>query len=518
MTFHTPEYLWLLIPLGLAFYLLKPRSLRIAVHLLIIALLLVALARPQIEKGITQERIDARDVIIALDVSYSMRARDIPPDRYRFAKATIEALLQKDVKDNVMLIAFTTNPLLLSPPTTDHILVKTALEALEPENILTKGTSLKKLFKQITADRSGHKELLLITDGGEERDLDTLTEALKGADIHMTILALGTTEGSTIPTEQGKPLRDKEGHLVISRINPLLKTLAARLGGTYVTPKSNPDTTADTILKSFESGSDNANSIEKLRHSYTELYPLPLLLALLLFLVAHTRAAHRLLPLFALFGIQLHASFFDTLYLKQAYNHYAQQEYNATKSTLLKVKTPSLQRQTALADAYYKLGNYAKAAILYHAIRTTSPKIKQMLFYNLGNAYAMQGAYAKARMYYTKALQLGEDADALHNLQTVALLEEEKKKSLGMARPKSQGAQSKARQNSDGDDDTKKPKAQEQSGAGSGSGGEQQHKKHAQKGKNRLMMDEEQKPQKLPLSSKVYELINKGYIRETKPW
>ena len=185
---------------------------------------------------------------------------------------------------------------------------------------------------------------------------------------------------------------------------------------------------------------------------------------------------------------------------------------------LLKVKTPSLQRQIALADTYYKLGNYPKAAALYRSIRTTSPKIKHLLFYNLGNAYAMQGAYAKARMYYTKALQLGEDADTLHNLQAVALLEEQKKKSLGMARPKSQGAQSKAKQSSDENDNAKKPKAQEQSGAGSGSGGEQQHKKRTQNEKKQRLMDEKQKPQKLPLSSKVYELINKGYIRETKPW
>ena len=518
MTFHAPEYLWLLIPIGLVFYLFRPRSLRIVMHLFIVTLLLVALSRPQLEKGLSQERVDARDVIIALDVSYSMRARDIQPDRYRFAKATIEALLQKDAKDNVMLIAFTTNPLLLSPPTTDHALVKTALEALEPKNILTKGTSLKKLFKQIATDKNGHKELLLITDGGEERDLDALTQALKGADIHLTILALGTTEGSTIPTEEGKPLRDREGHLVISRINPLLERLADTLEGTYLTPQSSPEATADAILKSFETGSNNTNSIKKLRHSYTELYQLPLLLALLLFLAVHTRAARRLLPLFAFFGIQLHASFFDTLYLKQAYDHYVHHEYKAAKTTLLKVKTPSLQRQIALANTYYKLGNYPKAAALYLGIHTTSPKIKQMLFYNLGNAYAMQGAYTKARMYYTKALQLGEDTEALHNLKAVALLEERKKKALGMARPKSQGAQSKAKQSSEESDDAKKPKAQEQSGAGSGSGGEQQHKKRAKEPKKRLLMDEEQKPQKLPLSSKVYELINKGYIRETKPW
>ena len=103
-----------------------------------------------------------------------MKATDISPTRYDFAKETIAALLQENPGDNIMLIAFTTNPLLLSPPTTDHALINIALANLNPEFILTKGTSLEKLFKRLASMKMGQKNLILMTDGGEEENLEKL--------------------------------------------------------------------------------------------------------------------------------------------------------------------------------------------------------------------------------------------------------------------------------------------------------------------------------------------------------
>ena len=160
-----------------------------------------------------------------------MKATDISPTRYDFAKETISALLQANPGDNVMLIAFTTNPLLLSPPTTDHALINIALENLNPEFILTKGTSLEKLFKKLSSMKIGHKNLVLITDGGEENNLEKLTTLVENADISLTILALGTKQGTTIQNKDGSLLKDKEDNLVISRVNPLLESLASSVSG-----------------------------------------------------------------------------------------------------------------------------------------------------------------------------------------------------------------------------------------------------------------------------------------------
>ena len=517
MTLLYPQFLWLLIPLGLLLYLLRPRSLQQTVHLIIIGLLILALSRPQLEKGMQEEAIEARDILIALDVSYSMRAQDLPPDRYTYAKATIDALLERSAKDNVMLIAFTTNPLLLSPPTTDHRLIRTALDALEPKNILTKGTSLQKLFEKIASLKKVRREVLLITDGGEERDLKKLLASLKGANIHLNVLALGSTKGTTIPKEDGSMLKDKENHLVISRINPLLQQLADALGGSYLVASGSPQQSADTLIRNFQEAQSNTPKTSKRRHAYTELYYIPLLLALILFLMLHTRASRYLLLLFALAGVQLQAGFFDGMRLGNAYAEYEGGKYNQSKAILRTIQTPSLQQRYALAATEYRLGHYKKARRLFASIRTTLPKIKQRLYYNIANTYAMEGVYDKAKIYYTKALQLGEDADAAHNLALIARLQNRRDTQLGIAHPKSQSTQSSKSDAQDAGDEKSQKRKEDQPSSGSGSGGEEKlGGKQEDPQKGRLELDEEAQPQ--PLSSKVYEMINKGYIHEEHPW
>ena len=139
MTLLSPSFLWLLIPLSLLIWS-SSRKLITVVHLIVLMLIVVALSRPVQEEVLQEASIEAKDIIIALDVSYSMMADDIQPTRYAYAKKAIAALLEANPGNNVMLIAFTTNPLLLSPPTTDHALINIALQNLNPEFILTKGT------------------------------------------------------------------------------------------------------------------------------------------------------------------------------------------------------------------------------------------------------------------------------------------------------------------------------------------------------------------------------------------
>jgi len=164
MTLLYPSFLWLLIPLALLLWK-SLNKLQHLIHIVILILLVLTLARPVQEHTLQAANIKAKDIIIALDLSYSMRAKDLTPTRYGFAKETINALLKKNPSDNIMLIAFTTNPLLLSPPTTDHTLINIALQSLNPNFILTKGTSLEKLFKRLSTMSLGHKNLILMTDG-----------------------------------------------------------------------------------------------------------------------------------------------------------------------------------------------------------------------------------------------------------------------------------------------------------------------------------------------------------------
>ncbi len=512
MTLLYPYFLWLLIPLTILWYY-RPRKLADSVHLIILILITLSLSRPIIEQQPLKGEIEARDIIIALDLSYSMHATDITPDRYTYAKETIHQLLASNHTDNIMLIAFTTNPLLLSPPTTDHALISLAMESLEMDNILTHGTSLKKLFEKVAILPMQEKTLILLSDGGEEKELPKLQKILREHAITPIVLALGTRSGSTIEQKDGSLLKDAEGDLVISRINPQLETLAQQSNGHYIPAPSTPQAAAEALQSQIDALTIERHTINKMQHQHTELYQFPLAIAVLLFLILHTRAVKFLLPLAALWGIQANASLFDIHTLHQAYEQYRSGDFNATERSLSRINTPSLQSQMTQANTYYKQGRYSKALITYRSIRTTSPKIKQILLYNIGNCYTQTKSYDKAIISYSKALQLGEDADSAYNLKLVAFKKAESENKLNFARPKSQGGKSPKKPD---DDEGRESQDQQDSGGSSGGGGSKQKNK----AKKKILQPnkEEEREQKQPLSSRVYDLINKGYVHEKAPW
>ncbi|MDD3592306.1 MAG: VWA domain-containing protein [Sulfurovum sp.] len=512
MSILYPSLLWLLLPIAVLFCY-RSRQITDTIHLIVLALLVMALSRPVVDQGAQERKVEAQEIIIALDVSYSMRAKDIAPDRYTFALQTIESFLERNLNDNITLIAFTTNPLLLSPPTTDHQLISLALRSLKPDNILTHGTSLEKLLKRVSELPMKKKNLILISDGGDEKNEAILNSIIRENGIRPIILAMGTSGGSTIIKPDGSSLKDNEGNLVISRINPLLATLAAQNSGSHLTPMNSPEATAAELQEALDTLDAEKQQLSKMTRSYLELYPLPLFAALLLFLLVHTRGVRYLMILALLFGAKAQASIFDLIKLDNAYHAYTKEEYNRSKEILAKVSVPTLQSQVALANSYYKLGEYKRAIKTYQGIRSTSPRVKQMLYYNIANAYTQLGSYDKARRYYTQALQLGEDKDARTNLALVALLQE-KKDSLGIAHPKSQNNSGSKSENQE-QELGKETRNEDQPSSGSGSGGSEKKQKSKEKMK---LIEDRQSKQEQPLGSKVYEIINKGYIHEKQPW
>jgi Ca-activated chloride channel family protein len=292
-----------------------------------------------------------------------------------------------------------------------------------------------------------------------------------------------------------------------------LASLASSVSGAYITPSSTATATADNLNDALQKNESNAQNVQKMQRHYLELYQIPLLLALLLFFMVHTRAVKYLLVLFTFFGLQAEASILDNYHLNSAYKSYKGSDLNETRSQLKQIEVRSLQSQILLANTYYKQRAFKKAIQTYKSIRSTSPNIKQQLYYNIANAYAMLESYDKAKIYYTKTLQLGDDEDARYNLQLVALLSDKKSADLGIAHPKSQDSSSSKSESQEGQEE-KESRSEDEPSSGSGGGGESQTQKEQEK--NKLLSDgsEEQHP----LGSKVYELINEGYIREKQPW
>ena len=508
MSFLNPYYLSLLIPLVIL-YIYRPKNLKDSIKSIILFLIILSLSRPILKEEKKSEMIESKDIIIAFDLSFSMMADDIYPNRYEYAKESIREILKSNLNDNIMLIGFTTNPLLLSPPTTDHRVVATALDSINREYILTRGTSLKRLFEKVSTISMRDRNLILITDGGEERDLEGLSKILESGNITLTILALGTKGGTTVKKSSGELLRDSSGDLVISRVNPILKQLVEINGGEYIKASLSPKEEANRVIDIIESRY-KSQEIEKDKMRFIELYQIPLFIATILFLILYTRAIKYLIILISLFSSQSEASILDNIYLSFAYKNYNIQDYNSTIKYIKEIDTQSLESKIILANSHYRLYRYKKAIEVYKSIKSRDIDIKSLLYYNIGNCYSRLKDYKRAREFYIKSLWLKEDSDTLYNLSLIIKSKNSIDALSKLAKPSSKNSSSSDSLDSDSDS-----KDRDKS---SGSGGGGKSDKSSKKEDEKRVLIETKATKKQPVSSKVYDLINKGYINEKEPW
>ncbi|MEA2029837.1 MAG: VWA domain-containing protein [Campylobacterota bacterium] len=506
MSFVYPWVLFFLLPL-IAYIYKNKIALRAKTNFkwTILLLLLIALARPTLSYKPTQEAQALSSVVMAMDISYSMRANDIAPNRFEATKQSIKAFLSINEHDRIALIGFTTNALMLSPLTQDHKLITIAMDSLNPKHIITKGTNLKKLIQKVAKFPKEVKVVVIFSDGGDEPlDSQTITLAQEH-NIKVIAVAMATAKGSSIKVEDGL-LKDNQGNIVISRLNPSFKTLAVATGGEFI-PFSNPASVASEINEYIENLNEAKVIATQSIKSYYDLYYILVLIAMALLLHAYTSIYLKIIALLALLGINLNAGVVDNYYLSKANGYFESGEYNQSLQTLTKIDESSMQSRMIEANSYYRLGAYKRALSLYRSIKTTNPSIKHQLYHNLGNCEAKLKYYDKAKNYYIKALQLHDNNETRHNLEVVIHLKSKYNAKMGATNP--QGGMSK----SSGDkEESDEKKGDEESNEKSSGGGDSKSDK--------VKLDSKTTPSAntKPISSKAYELINKGYIYEKEPW
>ncbi|WP_353662235.1 VWA domain-containing protein [Hydrogenimonas sp. SS33] len=530
MSFLHPFFLWLLLPLALFAWLrlrderknalpLHPKVILENRRTLLVRLapfialgwMVVALARPVTKESETITAPSGSTLYLAIDASRSMLATDRKPDRYRFAKAAIERLVERDSRHKFALIAFTTNALILSPPTEDKALIHAALEAFRPDYILTHGTSIEALLRYVGRFGGERKDLVIFSDGGDEEDLQKLADLARANHIRVFGVACATRRGSTIPGESGW-LRDKNGRLVVSIQNPILENLAEATGGAFI-DESTPEAVADALLERVR---DPLKRQSSQRTTYREWFWLPLLLGIGFFLAGTLSSAglvKRLLPLLALLGIQGQAGLLDYHYLLKGYELYRKGAYEKAEKAFEKVDPPLLESRYGLGAALYKMGAYKKAGQVFASIKSRDPDVKAAIYYNLGNCAVRIGRFKSARDYYVKAIQLTSDPDAKSNLKKVLfLIEKRRAKVEPKANRHVKAASSSASTDQKKEKGTKKGSSQQRMGQGSGA---QSATKSTRVG---VRKGSQKMSRRHPLSSKVYEMINKGYVHEERPW
>ena len=202
--------------------------------------LMIALAQPR--WGFQWEDLKQRgvDIIIALDVSNSMRATDIKPSRLERAKYKVADLLRMLKGDRVGLVAFAGTSFLHCPLTLDYQAAEMFLGALDTDLIPLQGTALghaiETSIKAFSMTERKSKAIILITDGEDHEG--TVLKALQRAQkegVKIFVIGIGQDEGVPVPDPSGGFKRNRSGEIVLSKINePLLEKIAVESGGVYV--------------------------------------------------------------------------------------------------------------------------------------------------------------------------------------------------------------------------------------------------------------------------------------------
>lgn len=268
--FQNPQYLWLLLILVIFVFLFilgiinRKRKLKNAGELKLISLLIpdyslarkiwkisivslawifmvLALARPQFGAKLAEENTKGVELIVAIDVSNSMLAQDLKPNRLENAKKFIERIISKLQNDKLGLIIFAGDAFVQMPITDDVRTARLFLSSISTDLVPVQGTAIGQAIdlasKSFTENKDISKIILLLSDGeNHEDDAFASVNILKEKGIKIFTVSVGSKSGAPIPLKNGRGfLKDRNGNVVVSIPDEkTLIELANATDGVYV--------------------------------------------------------------------------------------------------------------------------------------------------------------------------------------------------------------------------------------------------------------------------------------------
>ena len=370
---------------------------------------ILALAGPSWQK-LPDSSFSARDArMIVLDLSRSMLAQDLRPNRLTRARFRLADLLEMTEEGQVGLVSYAGDAYVVSPLTSDMNTIANLLPALQPDIVPVSGSRADRALEMAASllGRAGlsHGEILLVTDSANSADAASARD-LKKRGIITSVLAVGTVDGAPIPSGAGF-VSDRSGNVVITRLDRAsLQTVAEAGGGRYMELGASA---VGTSLWLEQDGSEFMRREGALGERWKDAGPWLVLLLLPLALLGFRRGLLFILPLLLLPGLlwppAAKASWWDDTWQRKDQQAYqALQADDAEKAAALAVD-PALSGQ-----ALYRSGEHANAVEAWSRLDVADAH------YNRGNALAHLGEYEAAIKAYDEALAIEPDMeDALAN-------------------------------------------------------------------------------------------------------
>ncbi len=247
-------------------------------------LMLIALARPIIDHGARTVEVRGLSAVVALDISGSMRAKDIYPNRLEFAKKKIVSLLEAMPNDEIALVAFAHLPFILAPFSSDKTTLEEIVDGVTDKYINMSSTNFRALGDYVTEilENKKPKILIVFSDGGEKKEVERFAKIVKEQNISLYVVLVGTKAGSPVLDEKGKPLNYK-GSIVITQRDDRLGEIAMQSGGAFIVAHAGSQD-IENLVATIKAQHISKRSGEVTIYDREELFYYPLALALLLLL------------------------------------------------------------------------------------------------------------------------------------------------------------------------------------------------------------------------------------------
>jgi Ca-activated chloride channel family protein len=275
-----------------------PRWLALFLLLTASAALIMALARPRGDAGTKTEKTLGRNIMIALDISKSMRVSDVKPDRLTQAKVVIYELMDAMPNERIGFLGFAGTPYVYAPLTIDHSAVRETIEQIDETWAPLGGSDLAAAVQLATETlkKTGQKNnaLIILSDGEKhEGDLDAMIAEAERSGVYIIAIGVGTEDGGFVPNSDfpNGQMIDRSGHTVISRLqSDVMRKLAEGTKGRFTIAGSGMDVPG--MVKSVVQGLDVFEMEGRERKISIEFYQwlvFPAILFLVVSIVAGTR-------------------------------------------------------------------------------------------------------------------------------------------------------------------------------------------------------------------------------------
>ncbi len=497
------------------------KNVKLVMLFLALGFMILALARPVVDKGERVLKKKSVPLVVAIDISPSMRARDLYPDRIRFAKRKLIEFLKKAQGFRVGVVAFSSEAFVVSPLSEDLGAVAFLVEHINPESVTLKGTSLSAAINSAASllKKEEKKRVLLLSDGGEIAENEKIVSLLKRKGIELYFWGMGTLRGAPVPDGDGY-MKDSRSNIVISRLNFELGNLLESEGVGRFIEASLSSKDIDRLLFTLNGlgGSEREIRVREYRELFVYLLPFSIVLMAAVFFSPPARGGVAVLciTLIAFASTKSYAFLLDFRDIEQAQKYYKKGNFPKSVEYFEKVarskKSPYAYYD--LANALYKAKRYKEAIKYYKMIETPNRLLEYYKLHNMGNAFFMLKDYRSAIESYKKALAIKEDQDTQANLR---LAERMLKKSENSAKSGSRNRQEDKKEGVDNQGGKSSPKKDRSKGA------KKSAKSVSNRADNRFISDREErkwlsKVKKIPQESLLIKDENSKGEDFGKPW